>query len=262
MTTQSSGLRKKLAENLAKVRENIASAAAKVERDPDKITLLAVTKTVGLDVIRMLVDLGQYDFGESRVQQLVQSAGMLSEQLARRTMLEDADVEKINPRWHMIGHLQRNKVKAALSLTTLVHSVDNLRLAEEINMHSGRLGLSTDVLVQVNCSGESQKYGMPVAAVGHFVEQVMGMPNIRPCGLMTMAALAKSDADIEKTRLVFERLYELFLEVKMEHRLGSEFEHLSMGMSQDYHIAVECGATIVRVGSALFEGIESQSGSG
>jgi len=253
LTTRGSALRRKLADNLAAVRDKIRASAAKSDREPDRITLVAVTKAVGLDVIRTFVELDHHDLGENRVQQLVQRAGMLQEQLSRRAMLNES-VGEIDLRWHMVGHLQRNKVKAVLPVCALIHSVDTLRLAEEINNQAEKITKRQDILIQVNCSGEPQKFGMPVAAAGHFIEQILPLPNLRVCGFMTMAPLAD---DPEQSRPVFERLYELFLEVKMEYRLGKEFEHLSMGMSQDYQVAVECGATMVRVGTALFEGIEA-----
>jgi pyridoxal phosphate enzyme (YggS family) len=164
----------------------------------------------------------------------------------------DQEAPLPKPRWHMIGHLQRNKVKPLLPLVDFVHSVDTLRLAEEINTYGHKINKVQDVLIEVNCSGEEQKYGLPVAAVGHVIEQLLSLQNIRIRGLMTMAPQAK---DAEETRPHFERLYELFLEVKLDYRLGKDFEHISMGMSQDYRVAVECGATMVRVGTALFEGI-------
>lgn len=255
IASRTTALRKKLADNLARVRENIASSVGKVDRDPDGVMLLAVTKSVDLDVIRVLLDLEQRQLGESRVQQLVQRASMLSEQLSRRTMLDQV-ASAAKPHWHMVGHLQRNKVKAALPVVELIHSLDTLRLAEEIHTQAGKLGKRQNVLLEVNCSGESQKYGMAVAAVGHFIEQTLELTNLRVCGLMTMAPQFDEP---ERTRPVFERLYELFLEAKLAYRLGKEFEHLSMGMSGDYRVAVECGATIVRVGTALFEGIEAQT---
>jgi len=236
------------------VRERIVEAAVRSGRDPERVQLLAVTKSVQLDVIRALMELGQLDLGESQVQQLVQRAGMIQEQISRRSILEQ-DPPAVRPRWHMVGHLQRNKVKPLLPLAHLIHSVDTLRLAEEIGNFGHKIDKVQDVLVEVNCSGEEQKYGLPVAAVGHLIEQIMTLPNLRICGVMTMAPVVK---DPEKTRPVFERLYELFLEVKMDYRLGREFEQLSMGMSQDYAVAVECGATIVRVGTAWFEGLPTE----
>jgi len=250
-----SELKKIISANLAKVRERIASAADRVGRDPQKIQLIAVTKSVGLDAIRALLELGQTDLGENRVQQLVQRAGIISEQLSRIPILLHGH-NLPEPNWHMIGHLQRNKVKSLLPIVGLIHSVDNLRLVEEINNRAQKLNKKQDILIEVNCSGESQKFGLPVAAVGHFIEQISSLSFIRVRGLMTMAAMT---SDPEKTRPTFERLYDIFLETKMEFRLGKEFEHLSMGMSQDYQVAVESGATIVRIGSALFEGIPQQN---
>jgi pyridoxal phosphate enzyme (YggS family) len=251
-TPRAIALKHLLSENLKKVKDRIAQAAARVGRDPNRIQLVAVTKMVELETIRTLLELGQADIAESRVQQLIQRSGMLTEQLSRRMIVEDQPI--VQPRWHMIGHLQRNKVKPLLPIVELIHSVDTLRLAEEVSNYSRKLNKIQEVLIEVNCSGEEQKFGIPVAAVGHLIEQLESMPNIRICGLMTMA---EASDDPEKARPCFERLYELFLETKLDYRLGSEFQHLSMGMSQDYEIAVECGATIVRVGSALFEGTET-----
>ncbi len=246
-------LKQRLNDNLKKIKDRIAQAAARVGRDPERIKLLAVTKTVDLEHILALLELGQVDIAESRVQQLIHRAGMLGEHLTRHAGAQQ-DQPVIQPRWHMIGHLQRNKVKPLLPVVELIHSVDTLRLAEEISNFSRKINKVQDVLIEVNCSGEEQKFGLPVAAVGHLIEQLASVPNIRICGLMTMAPLVD---DPEKTRPCFERLYELFLETKLDYRLGKEFEHLSMGMSQDFEIAVECGATLVRVGTALFEGIET-----
>lgn len=250
--SKTSAIKSKLTENLSVVRNNISESAQRVGRNPESIKLVVVTKSVELDVIRELLELGQIDLGESRVQQLVQRAGMIQEQISRRTMVEGKGLPE--PCWHMIGSLQRNKVRQILPITGLIHSVDNLRLAEEIDTRGKKIDKPQEVLLQVNCSGESQKHGLQVAAVGHFIDQLSSLNFIKVRGLMTMAA--RSD-NPENARSTFDRLYELFLETKMEFRLGKEFEHLSMGMSQDYQVAVECGATILRVGTAIFDGIES-----
>jgi PLP dependent protein len=247
-----SALRTLIKDNINQMGDKITAASARVGRDPNRIKLLAVTKSADIDCIKAMLSLGLVDFGESRVPQLVQRSGEINDFLAGH-MLSGKKQTIPKPRWHMIGHLQRNKVKPLLPLISMIHSVDTLRLAEEIDTYAAKVDKVQDVLIEVNVSGEEQKYGLPVAATGHLIEQMLGMPNIRVCGLMTMAPIVENPIDAKP---FFERLYEIFLEVKVDYRLGAEFEHLSMGMSQDYETAVECGATMVRVGSAIFEGLE------
>jgi pyridoxal phosphate enzyme (YggS family) len=151
----------------------------------------------------------------------------------------------------MIGHLQRNKVRLILPITTLIHSVDTLRLAEEINNTSEKLNVCSKILLQVNTSGEPQKFGVPVGAATHLAEQIETLPNIRLVGLMTMAPLTR-DKDVIKA--CFARAKELFVEMQGEKIVGKHFTELSMGMSSDYEIALEEGATILRIGSAIFAG--------
>ena len=152
----------------------------------------------------------------------------------------------------MIGHLQRNKVKPILKSVEMIHSVDSLRLAEEINTTAARIGLNhrVKILMQVNTSKEKQKYGLAVGAVNALAEQIMTLPNLEICGLMTMAPLTE---DMELCRFCFVRLREVFEELSGEKIVGPAFQHLSMGMTQDYPIAIESGATIIRIGSAFFE---------
>ena len=149
----------------------------------------------------------------------------------------------------MIGHLQRNKVKQTLQLCDTVHSVDTLRLAEELNTQAHKLGTRANILLQVNCSGEPQKYGAPVGAAIHLAEHFATMPNLRLTGLMTMAPLTR---DKDRVRASFARAREIFEEIHGERIAGSKFRQLSMGMSQDFEIAIEEGATMLRIGSAIF----------
>jgi len=151
--------------------------------------------------------------------------------------------------WHMIGHLQRNKVRQVLPVTSLIHSVDTLRLAEEINAAAAKLDLCPRVLLQVNTSHEPQKYGVPVGAATHLAEQIETLPNLQLIGLMTMAPLTR---DKDTIRTSFVRARELFYEMRGEKIVGRQFTELSMGMSSDYDIAIEEGATILRIGSAIF----------
>ena len=149
----------------------------------------------------------------------------------------------------MIGHVQRNKVRRILKIVSVIHSLDTLRLAEEIDKAAAKMKIRPEVMLQVNCSLEPQKYGVPVGAATHLAEQIVTMPNLRLTGLMTMAPLTRNKNTV---RACFIRARELFEEIKNGHIAGPDFVHLSMGMSQDYEIAVEEGATILRIGSAIF----------
>ncbi|HUO07417.1 MAG TPA: YggS family pyridoxal phosphate-dependent enzyme [Phycisphaerae bacterium] len=239
-----------LQERYKTIQDTIAKAAAKSRRDPRDVTLMAVTKNGTPDQIKQLVEMGHRDFGESKVQQLQQRAAQLEEWLHRQQTRTD---KKLPPpadiRWHMIGHLQRNKVRPVISICHCVHSVDSLRLAEEIQDEAERLERIMPVFLEVNVAGEGSKFGVAVGASLHLAEQIDTMDNVHLIGLMCMAPYS---ADPEEARPVFVRLREIFDELKFRKIGGDRFRHLSMGMSGDYHVAVEEGATMVRVGSALF----------
>ncbi len=239
-----------LAETLDAVRERIAAAAARAKREPGEVTLVAVTKSAAPEQIREILQLGVADLGEGRVQILTQRAGQINEFLQRRVSAADAiSPEKL--RWHMIGHLQRNKVKPIVPLVNVIHSVDSLRLAEEIDTYAGKLGKKVPVLMQINASEEASKYGVAVGASVHLGEQIDSMPNVQLIGLMTMGAL---DVPAEKNRAVFARTREIFEEMKWHKIGGDKFRHLSMGMSGDFEQAIAEGATMIRVGTGLFGG--------
>jgi hypothetical protein len=234
-----------IADRLKHVQDNIARACARVKRSEDSVRMIVVTKTAPVEAIHEVIDLGFTDLGENRVQQLKQVADEVDSYVREHAGNE-------TPRricWHMIGHLQRNKVKQTLQICKVIHSVDTLRLAEEINNCAVKLGIHAEVLLQVNCSGETQKYGAPVGAALHLTEQITTMPNLRLTGLMTMAPLTM---DKNRVRASFARAREIFEEIRGERISGSKFKELSMGMSQDYEIAIEEGATLLRIGSAIF----------
>lgn len=237
------------------VRGRIAQAAVRSGRQAQDVYLIAVTKYAEQDDIRSLIDLGHQDFGENRVQQLVQRAAMAEEYLARRKVMSHTRRERGEPeppdaiRWHMIGHLQRNKARKAVETCRLIHSVDSLRLAEELQQLAMKLDLVCEVLIQVNCSEEPQKYGCPIAATIPLAEQMDSMINLRVRGLMTMAAF---DEDPQKARPVFARCRELFEEIRESGYGEGRFNLLSMGMSDDFEVAIEEGSNLVRVGSAIF----------
>jgi hypothetical protein len=242
--------RSPLAEKLDQVRDRIAAAAAKAKREPSEITLVAVTKTAAPEQIREILQLGIADLGESRVQVLAQRAAQLNEFVARRAVHGDGVFpDKI--RWHMIGHLQRNKVKQVLPIISMLHSVDSLRLAEELDVQSEKLGKRLPLMLQVNASEETGKFGVAVGAAVHLAEQIDSMPNLQLVGLMTMAPLEESEA---KVRQAFSRTREIFEEMKWHKIGGANLKHLSMGMSDDFELAIAEGSTMVRIGSELFGG--------
>ncbi len=238
----------KISERIRQVQETIDSACWRVGRDPAEITLVVVTKSATIEAIQEVIQLGFTKLGENRVQHLKKVSAQVTD------FLEQGYDDPALPRevnWHMIGHLQRNKVRGVLPITSLIHSVDTLRLVEEINSVAAKLGLCPKILLQVNTSNEQQKYGVPVGAVIHLAEQIVTLPNLRLNGLMTMAPLTR---DKEVIRSCFVRARELFVEMKGEKIVGPDFTELSMGMSSDYQIAIEEGATILRIGSAIFAG--------
>lgn len=240
------------------VKERVARAAERAGRDPRSIVIVAVSKYSGIDEVRDLIGMGHRDFGESQVQQLMQRASMIAEWSARHRLVGSAAAEgAATPapvRWHMIGHLQRNKVRKAIELSRLVHSVDSLRLAEEIQHAAMRTDMVAEVLLQVNCSGEASKFGCAVPAALHLAEQMDTMMNVRLRGLMTMAA---PTAVGEEARPTFARLRELFEDMRRagvgaDRPAGAGFDLLSMGMSGDFEAAIGEGANVLRLGSAIF----------
>jgi len=238
----------KISERIERIKDNINAACMRTARDPDEVKLVVVTKSADFRAIKEIISLGFGDLGENRVQQLKRVSAQISEFLANANP-ESALPESVN--WHMIGHLQRNKVKQVLSVASLIHSVDSLRLAEEISIQAVKLNVCPKILLQVNTTNEPQKYGAPVGAVIHLAEQIETLPNLSLVGLMTMAPLT---ANKDLIRSCFIRARELFVEMQGEKVVGTQFTELSMGMSSDYEIAVEEGATILRIGSAIFAG--------
>ncbi len=221
----------RIVQNLAIVRERIASAARKSGRNPEDVTLVAVTKTRGTEHVRAVVEAGVVDVGENYVQEAAEKA---------------AQLRGLPCRWHFIGHLQRNKVKQALGFAHLIHTLDSLRLAEEIARRAESLGVCAPCLVEVNVSGEATKRGIAPAELLPLYEGAAAMSALQLDGLMTMAPFSD---DPEDARPVFAALRTLAAELRDQ---GLPAKRLSMGMTSDLEVAVEEGATIVRVGTALF----------
>jgi pyridoxal phosphate enzyme (YggS family) len=244
--------RQQLRANLARVRSSIAEASQRRGRDPHTVRLVAVTKYVAPPVLREVLLAGVSDVGENHVQQLVARARECGPpRLDWPDLGEPADAR---PRWHMIGHLQRNKVRPLLQYARIVHSLDSPRLAQAIEQQAAAFGARVDVLIEVNVAGEASKTGLSPDEVAPLVETVAVCSHLCLRGLMTMAPY---DPDPEAARSCFVRLRELLGRFRCAKLVGPDCVHLSMGMSQDYAVAVEEGATLVRVGSALFDGLPS-----
>ncbi len=260
-----------LQDRFKKTNDAIAAAAAKARRNRADITLVAVTKSASPENVKQLIEYGHRDFGESRVQQLQQRAAQLDEWLARQSTRKDKQLPS-HLRWHMIGHLQRNKVRSVMNVCKMIHSVDSLRLAEEVQDESQRMNAQAaltaapaqasqagappaphhkgmEVLLEVNVAGEGSKFGCAVGAAIHLAEQIDTMDDVQLVGLMCMAPFSTNPEDARPT---FVRLRELFEEIRFRKIGGDKFKHLSMGMSGDYQVAIAEGATIVRLGTAIF----------
>lgn len=253
-----------LEQRYTEVNQRIADAASAAGRTGEEIILVAVTKYAEPEQIRALVNLGHKDFGENRVQQLLQRAAMCDEYLTRHRVLtrtpkpasglfdSSAPAMATPPgslRWHMIGTLQRNKARKALEICRLVHSISSLKLAEEVHTLAAKRSEPVEVLLQVNASGEAQKSGCPLPATRHLAEQIDTMVNVRLRGLMTMAPYSDNPEDARPT---FARCREVFEDVRASGVGEGRFNILSMGMSGDYEVAISEGANVVRVGSAVF----------
>jgi len=226
-----------LKRNLDGLLERMAAACARAGRDPAGVRLVAVTKTVTVDVAQQLAELGVRDIGENRVQE----AARKQERLAH-----------LDLNWHMIGHLQTNKVKDALRLFGLIHSVDSLHLAKAVSKRASSQDQVAPILVQIDIAGEETKFGVPAADAAVEIGKMAELRGLRIEGLMTMAPFVD---DAEDVRPVFARLRELAAEIDALALPGVGMQHLSMGMTQDFEVAIEEGATLIRVGSALFRGV-------
>jgi len=221
--------------NLAIVRKNIAVAAEKNGRSLEDVILVCVTKQIPIDIVLQAVNCGATIIGENRVSEVLVKKQQLPESIS----------------WHMIGHLQTRKVKEAVKLFDLIHSVDSVKLANEIDKRAAAISKKQDVLLEVNISGEESKYGFSIQQLEQSIREIAKLSQLQILGLMTMAPFVSNP---ELTRPVFRKLRELQEQILALHIPGVEMKYLSMGMSQDYEIAVEEGSNMVRIGSAIFTG--------
>lgn len=229
-----------VAGNLARVRERIGQAAARAGRDPQEVLLVGISKTVEPARMRQAVAAGLTDLGENYVQEAQEKFHVIGP----------------GPRWHLVGHLQRNKVKAALQIFDLVQTVDSERLGREISRVAEARGRPASMLMQVNTSGEESKYGVPPPQAEALARALAELPGVRLEGLMT---IGRWEPDPEAARAEFRLLAGLFSQLRSDGR-GREMRYLSMGMSHDFEVAIEEGSTLVRVGTAIFGPRPARSG--
>lgn len=222
-----------LQRNYNEVKENIEKACARAGRDAQEVTLIAVSKTKPLSDIEEVLAGGCMDFGENKVQELTEKEEKIS--------------KPVN--WHLIGHLQTNKVKYIVHKAALIHSVDSVKLAECINKEAAKKEVVANVLIQVNIAEEDTKFGLPKEEVENVIRTVSTMPNVRIKGLMTIAPFVDNG---EENRVHFRNMRQLFVDMKEKNIDNVDMEILSMGMTGDYEVAVEEGATMVRVGTGIF----------
>lgn len=222
-----------LAEQLHEVERRIQEACVRSHRDPSEVTLIAVSKTKPVEMLREVYDAGSRNFGENKVQELTAKYDQLPSDI----------------RWHMIGHLQRNKVKYIVDKAAMIHSVDSVRLAQTIEQEAAKKQVVVPVLAEVNVAEEESKFGLKVDDVLPFVKEVAVYPHLRLMGLMTIAPYVE---DPEENRSVFRRLKELSVDIAAKNIDNVTMSVLSMGMTGDYEVAIEEGATMVRVGTGIF----------
>lgn len=222
-----------LKENYDLVAEKVAAACKRAGRDPEEVTIIAVSKTKPLSNVEELAQYGVMDFGENKVQELCGKFEEISKPV----------------RWHLIGHLQTNKVKYIVDKVELIHSVDSLKLAKQISKEAVKSEVTVPVLIQVNVADEDTKFGTQTEEAMELVVEAAKLPNIQIKGLMTIAPFV---ADPEENRVHFKQLKDLFVDIKEKNIDNVTMEILSMGMTNDYEVAVEEGSTMVRVGTGIF----------
>ena len=219
--------------NLAEVEEKICAACKRSGRDRNEVTLIAVSKTKPVPMLQEIYDAGARDFGENKVQELTEKYDKLPNDV----------------RWHLIGHLQRNKVKYIVDKVELIHSVDSLRLAETIEQEAEKKNRIVNILIEVNVAEEESKFGVKMNEVLPLVQEIAKFPHIRVKGLMTIAPYVENP---EENRNVFASLQKLSVDIAEKNIDNVSVEILSMGMTNDYEVAIEEGATMVRVGTGIF----------
>src|SRR5258706_1724960 len=226
--------------NLIKLRRKVDKICSSVGRNPKEVYIIAVSKTFPTDAVASALDFNQLDFGENKVQEMVNKHN-------------DLEARVVN--WHLIGHLQTNKVKYIVPFVFMIHSVDSLKLAMEINSRAGKEGKKIKCLVQVNTSDEEQKEGCEVKHVHKLVQEISLLENIKVRGLMTISRMMNDEKDENERKIVrenFRTLKDLYDEIGSANIPNAEMKYLSMGMSSDYDLAIEEGSNMIRIGTYIF----------
>lgn len=222
-----------LKDNYEAVEKKISEACERAGRDRSEVTLIAVSKTKPVEMLQEVYNAGARDFGENKVQEICEKYDKLPSDI----------------KWHMIGHLQRNKVKQVIDKAAMIHSVDSYRLAQEISVQAQKKGITIPILVEVNIAGEESKFGISAEDTIQLVEEIAVLPNLKIQGLMTIAPFVQ---DAEENRLYFRQIKQLSVDIKNKNIDNVSMDILSMGMTGDYEVAIEEGATMVRVGTGIF----------
>ena len=235
-----------IADNLTKVKARIALAAERSGRAPQEVKLVVVTKGRTIEEIHTVLETGHTVIGENRVQEAQQKYKTINQ------LITDSDniSSDLTCEWHLIGHLQRNKVKPALDMFGMIHSVDSFRLLEEISRRAEMNKQQVDILIQINTTKEVSKFGLDAAELFEFIERSLSYPVVHIKGLMTMGMFSDSP---EENRPAFALLRTLAEKIQVEEITGISMQYLSMGMTNDFEVAIEEGANIVRIGRAIFE---------
>ena len=220
-------------EKYLEVKANIEKSCARVGRKPEEVTLIAVSKTKPIELLREAYEAGARDFGENKVQEILEKKPALPQDI----------------RWHMIGHLQRNKVHQVLGQAVLIHSVDSLRLAHQIQMEAEKKGLEADILLEVNVAKEESKFGFFLEDAEEAIRQIAKLSRVHIKGLMTIAPFVENP---EENRGIFQKLYQFSVDIAAKNIDNVTVSILSMGMTNDFEIAIEEGATMVRIGTGIF----------
>lgn len=240
-------------DNITKVLQNIESACKRSHRSKEEVLLIAVSKTKPIEMLKEAYEAGIREFGENKVQELCDKNEKVKDFETSHNQPESTERQPDNStndiHWHMIGHLQRNKVKYIVDKVSLIHSVDSLRLAEQIDIEAKKKGILVDILIEINIASEESKFGVKPSEAEELIREISGLSSVRIKGLMTVAPYTEN---AEENRTYFKKMHQLYVDIKEKNIDNVTMKILSMGMTGDYEVAIEEGSTMVRVGTGIF----------